>query len=90
MRDFLLRTGLDNSGGGLGSEGQTVSRRRLSDVPRTEVLKQGPRLAKATHIQDGSVRVRGDLEGEGAVVRVGMLAPAIAFRALKALFCHRR
>jgi hypothetical protein len=87
MRDFLRRAGLDDSGGGHGTGTLTASRRRLADVPRAEVPKQGTRLAKYTHIPGQSVHGATWKEKERSYLWASWRLP-FAFRAPKPLFCH--
>ncbi len=86
MRDFLRRAGLDDSGGGHGTGTLTASRRRLADVPRAEVPKQGTRLAKYTHVPGQSVYGATWKERERSYVWASWRLP-FAFRAPKPLFC---
>ncbi|MFI0730603.1 hypothetical protein ACH4S9_16720 [Streptomyces sp. NPDC021225] len=87
MRDFLRRAGLDDSGGGHGTGTLTASRRRLAEVPRAEVPKQGTRLAKYTHIPSQSVYGATWKEKERSYVWASSRLP-FAFRAPKPLFCQ--
>ncbi|MEU9987070.1 NACHT domain-containing protein [Streptomyces sp. NPDC048045] len=86
MRDFLRRAGLDDSGGGHGTGTLTASRRRLADVPRAEIPKQGTRLVKYTRIPGQSVYGATWKEKERSYLWATWRLP-FAFRAPKPLFC---